>query len=111
MELELFEPQPENTMDFYAEKPIKIVAKGTYKELATFVSDLSGLPRIVTINNINLTPVENSGRLKLDAMVKTYRYIQDDEEGINEKQIKDKVAGKQVSFNLHSLLLNHKRAS
>jgi hypothetical protein len=44
-------------------------------------------------------------------MVKTYRYIQDDEEGINEKQIKDKVAGKQVSFNLHSLLLNHKRAS
>ena len=111
LELELFEPQPENTMDFYAEKPIKIVAKGTYKELATFVSDLSGLPRIVTINNINLTPVESSGRLKLDAMVKTYRYIQDDEEGINEKQIKDKVAGKQVSFNLHSLLLNHKRAS
>lgn len=58
LELELFEPQPENTMDFYAEKPIKIVAKGTYKELATFVSDLSGLPRIVTINNINLTPVK-----------------------------------------------------
>jgi type IV pilus assembly protein PilO len=111
LELELFEPQPENTMDFYAEKPIKIVAKGTYKELATFVSDLSGLPRIVTINNINLTPVENSGRLKLDAMVKTYRYIQEDEDGINEKQIKDKVAGKKVSLNLNQLWLNHKGIS
>ncbi len=61
LELELFEPQSEVQMDFYAEKPIKIIAKGSYRELATFVSDISGLSRIVTINNIDLKPDEKSG--------------------------------------------------
>ena len=77
LELELFQPQPDVTMDFYAEKPIKIIAKGTYRELATFVSDIAGLPRIVTINDIDLTPLADTGRLRMDAMVRTYRYLDD----------------------------------
>lgn len=75
LELELFEPTPELLMDFYAEKPIKIIAKGTYHELASFVSDISGLPRIVTIHNIDLLPEKNSKRLRMEAIVKTYRYL------------------------------------
>ncbi|UOG93940.1 MAG: type 4a pilus biogenesis protein PilO [Candidatus Thiothrix sulfatifontis] len=77
LELELFEPQNEVQMEFYAEKPIKIIAKGSYRELATFVSDISGLSRIVTINNIDLKPEEQSGRLRLEATLKTYRYLED----------------------------------
>ncbi len=74
--LELFEPQGEVQMEFYAEKPIKIIAKGSYRELATFVSDISGLSRIVTINNIDLKP-NDGGRLRMEATLKTYRYLQD----------------------------------
>ncbi len=70
--LELFEPQGEVQMEFYAEKPIKIIAKGSYRELATFVSDISGLSRIVTINNIDLKP-NDGGRLRMEATLKTYR--------------------------------------
>lgn len=94
LELELFEPQAEVHMDFYAEKPIKIIAKGSYRELATFVSDISGLPRIVTINNIDLKPEEKSGRLRMEAILKTFRYLQDGDSGDTPASPNDKVANK-----------------
>lgn len=78
LELELFEPMPEVHRDFYAEKPIKIIAKGSYRELATFVSDVSGLSRIVTLNDIDLQPEENGGRLRMEAILKTFRYLDED---------------------------------
>jgi len=77
LELELFEPRDEVQMGFYAEKPIKIIAKGSYQQLASFVSDLSGLPRIVTINNINLAREEKSEHLRMEATVKTFHYLDD----------------------------------
>jgi type IV pilus assembly protein PilO len=92
LEIELFEPLAELLKEFYAEKPIKLIALGTYQQLATFVSDISGLPRIVTIHNINLLPevnknapaesknsVETDGprRLRMEALIKTYRYLED----------------------------------
>jgi type IV pilus assembly protein PilO len=64
-------------MDFYAEKPIKIIAKGSYRELATFVSDIAGLPRIVTISDITLKPEADTDMLRMEAMVRTYRYLDD----------------------------------
>ncbi len=92
LEIVLFEPLAEVSQEFYAEKPIKLIALGTYKELATFVSDISGLPRIVTIHNIDLRVVaEDSNepeaaasleddvakRLRMEALIKTYRYLED----------------------------------
>jgi type IV pilus assembly protein PilO len=79
LELELFEPMNDVQMDFYSEKPIKIIAHGTYRELATFVSDISGLSRIVTINNIDLKPDDKTTRLRMEATVKTYRYLSDED--------------------------------
>lgn len=91
LEIDLFEPKPEIHKEFFAEKPITLKAKGTYNELAAFVSDLSGLPRIVTINNILLTPEkeesnksknskksDGSSRLTLEATIKTYRYLNEE---------------------------------
>lgn len=94
LELELFEPQNEVHKDFYAEKPIKIIAKGSYRELATFVSDISGLSRIVTINDIDLKPDDKTERLRMEAMLKTFRYM---EEGSGDAPTvqADKVANKQ----------------
>ncbi len=91
LEIDLFEPKPEIQKEFFAEKPITLKAKGTYNELAAFVSDLSGLPRIVTINNIHLTPEKsgkakskkksnNGSRLILEATIKTYRYLNEEDE-------------------------------
>ncbi|MEZ5452205.1 MAG: type 4a pilus biogenesis protein PilO [Thiothrix sp.] len=87
LELELFEPQSEITREFYAEKPITIIANGSYRELATFVSDISGLSRIVTINNIDLKLAEDSNRLRMEATLKTFRYLQD---GTEESTTPDK---------------------
>ncbi|MEN9501128.1 MAG: hypothetical protein RI964_413 [Pseudomonadota bacterium] len=79
LELELFEPRDESNQEFYAEKPIKIIAKGSYRELATFVSDIAGLSRIVTIGEIELKPEEKTSRLRMEATIKTYRYLNEGE--------------------------------
>lgn len=90
LELALFEPRPEVSMEFYTEKPIKIIAQGSYRELATFVSDLSGLSRIVTISDIDLKPEDKDKdqRLRMEATVKTYRYLSEAEQAeLNAKKI------------------------
>jgi len=73
----LFEPQPEIPKDFYAEKPIKIRLSGGYHEIATFVSGVAALPRIVTLHNINVTPEgkDSFNRLSIEVTAQTYRYL------------------------------------
>jgi len=82
LEEELFRPEAEIRKDFYAELPIKIRLKGTYHELARFVSDIAALPRIVTIHEVELTDAEpgSGAELEMDLTAKTYRYLEDDEE-------------------------------
>jgi len=79
---ELFRPDAEIRRDFYAELPIKIRLKGTYHELARFVSDIAALPRIVTIHEVELKDAEagSGAELEMDLTAKTYRYLEDDEE-------------------------------
>lgn len=90
LQIELFKPKGEQQKEFYAEKPIELQAKGTYNQLAAFVSDISGLPRIVTISNIRLAPEDAKKdekkkqqpfRLTMQAVIKTYRYLDENEEG------------------------------
>ena len=89
LEIELFQPKPEQQKEFYAEKPIVLKANGTYNQLAAFVSDISGLPRIVTISDIRLSPekvVKQEKkkplpfRLTMEAIITTYRYLDENEE-------------------------------
>ena len=78
----LFQPMDEVKRDFYAEKPIKIKLDGSFHEFGSFVSDIAGLPRIVTIHDIAITPVGKDGDyddLILDLTAKTYRYMDDDQ--------------------------------
>ncbi|MET0092967.1 MAG: type 4a pilus biogenesis protein PilO [Sedimenticola sp.] len=82
LEFELFDPQPEVRREFYAELPIQLKVHGNYHELGEFVSGLAALPRIVTIHEVHVVPVEDKGTenpLVMTAIAKTYRYI--DEEG------------------------------
>jgi len=86
LQFELFQPEAELPREFYAELPIKLRVNGTYHEFGDFVSGLASLPRIVTIHNIVIKPTNNrrgqsgDAPLVLEAVAKTYRYL-DDEEG------------------------------
>jgi type IV pilus assembly protein PilO len=78
----LFQPGAEAKKDFYAELPIKITLTGSYHDFGAFVSGIAALPRIVTLHDITITPIEKSGgfdQLQLDVTAKTYRYLDDDE--------------------------------
>jgi len=77
----LFQPQAEVPKDFYAEKPIKIHLTGGYHEMANFVSGIAGLPRIVTLHDITITPeqADSFDSLNLEVTAKTYRYIEEAE--------------------------------
>ena len=88
LQFELFKPESESMAEFYAETPIKVKVTGGYHDIAAFVSDISKLSRIVTLQDISMEPAKD-GVLNMDATVKTYRYL-DDEEMIAQKQAKDK---------------------
>jgi type IV pilus assembly protein PilO len=78
----LFQPGVEAKKDFYAELPIKITLTGSYHDFGAFVSGIAALPRIVTLHDITITPLEKNGsfdQLQLDVTAKTYRYLDDDE--------------------------------
>ncbi|XOV87095.1 MAG: type 4a pilus biogenesis protein PilO [Pseudomonadota bacterium] len=76
--------EPEQTHEFYIEKPIRIVVSGSYHDLGAFVSDVADLSRIVTLHDFSIVPVnkrsarpsedENSGLLRMSILAKTYRY-------------------------------------
>jgi type IV pilus assembly protein PilO len=78
----LFQPGAEAKKDFYAELPIKITLTGSYHDFGAFVSGIAALPRIVTLHDITITPIDKTGgfdQLQLDVTAKTYRYLDDDE--------------------------------
>jgi type IV pilus assembly protein PilO len=80
----LFQPGAEKSNGFYAELPIHIRLVGSYHEFGSFVSGIAALPRIVTLHDISITPVDTSksgsgyDNLTMDVTAKTYRYIEDE---------------------------------
>jgi len=90
LQFELFRPQGETATEFYAETPISVKVTGGYHDVAAFVSDVSKLSRIVTIHDIAMEPAKD-GVLAMDATVKTYRYL-DEEEVMAQKKAKEAAA-------------------
>jgi type IV pilus assembly protein PilO len=81
---ELFEPQNEIKQDFYAEQPINVRMVGTYHQFGNFVGSVASLSRVVilTMRDIELEPIPDSqGRLRLEGVVTTYRYLDESEGG------------------------------
>lgn len=81
LEEKLFQPQPEQKKDFYAELPIKISLTGSYHEFGEFVSGIAALPRIVTLHDIEIKTATKDAydQLTLELTAKTYRYLDEDE--------------------------------
>ncbi|NNC26883.1 type 4a pilus biogenesis protein PilO [Salinisphaera sp. USBA-960] len=74
----LFKPKKSHKHKFYVTLPNKLVVRGAYHDLARFVSDVAQLSRIVTIDSVDIRPVEHDpDNLKMRVTLKTYRYIGD----------------------------------
>jgi type IV pilus assembly protein PilO len=78
LQFELFKPGQVVVKDYYAELPINIKVTGSYHDVGSFTSDIANLPRIVTLNNMHLATGKD-GTLTLDAVAKTFRYLDKDE--------------------------------
>ena len=78
LQFELFRPGAVIVRDYYAEQPIDIKVTGSYHDVGAFTSDIANLPRIVTLNNMSLA-TNPAGILTLDAVAKTFRYLDPDE--------------------------------
>ncbi|CAL63232.1 Pilus assembly protein, PilO precursor [Herminiimonas arsenicoxydans] len=78
LQFELFKPGQVIVRDYYAELPIDIKVSGHYHDVGAFTSDIANLPRIVTLNKMNLV-VAKDNTLTLDAVAKTFRYLDDEE--------------------------------
>jgi len=78
LQFELFKPAASEKMaDFYAELPINIKITGNYHDMGAFASDVAQLPRIVTLNDLVISA--DKGTLALEAVAKTFRYLDEDE--------------------------------
>lgn len=94
LSVELFKPGGEAPRDFYAEVPITLTLTGGYHDIGGFTGDIAKLPRIVTLNDLNLTAGSKEGLLVLKTTAKTFRYLDEEELARQRKANADKGAKK-----------------
>ncbi len=96
LQFELFKPGQEIVKDFYAELPINVRLTGSYHDFGAFAGDIGKLSRIVTLNNISITanPQAKDGSLVMDAVTKTFRYLDDEELAAKKKAAQAAKGGK-----------------
>ena len=78
LQFAMFKPGQATPKDYYAELPIEIRLYGSYHDMGAFASDVAHLSRIVTLNNLNIT-TNKDGTLTLEAVAKTFRYLDAEE--------------------------------
>ena len=93
LQFELFKPSPEIVKDFYAELPISVKLTGNYHDFGAFAADIGRLSRIVTLNNVAITPAKD-GTLTMDAVTKTFRYLDESELAARRKATQAAKGGK-----------------
>jgi type IV pilus assembly protein PilO len=92
LQFELFKPGQVVVREYYAELPIDIKITGNYHDVGAFTSDIANLPRIVTLNNLNLVAGKD-GTLTMDAVAKTFRYLDREEVAAQRKAEADAKKG------------------
>ena len=96
LQFDLFRPGQEVSKDFYAELPIDVRLTGSYHDFGAFAGDIGALSRIVTLNNISISvnPQAKDGSLVMDAVTKTFRYLDDEELAAKKKAAQAAKGGK-----------------
>lgn len=90
---EAFVPGQEVVKEFYAELPVTLKLTGGYHDFGAFAADIAKLPRIVTLNNVDIKPLQG-GKLSMDAVAKTFRYLDQEELAQQKKAAKPTAGGK-----------------
>jgi len=93
LQFELFRPGQVSVKDYYAELPIAVRVTGRYHDIGAFAADIANLSRIVTLNNLNITPAKD-GNLVMDTTAKTFRYLDSEEVALQRKSAPAKGAKK-----------------
>ena len=75
--IDQFIPGQTETKEYYAELPIAIRVTGRFHDIGAFAADIAALSRIVTLHNLSITPDPKSagGGLSMEALARTYRYL------------------------------------
>jgi type IV pilus assembly protein PilO len=95
LQFDLFKPGTEVSKGFYAELPITVNLTGSYHDFGAFSGDIAKLPRVVTLNDINISSSGKSGEvLTLVTTAKTFRYLDEQEVATKKKQEKAQGANK-----------------
>lgn len=92
LQFELFRPGQVIVKDYYAELPIAVRVTGRYHDMGAFAADIANLSRIVTLNNLAVTP-QKDGSLTMDATARTFRYLDADEQASQQKEKAKAAAG------------------
>jgi type IV pilus assembly protein PilO len=95
LQFELFRPGQVSVKEYYAELPIAIRVSGRYHDIGAFAADIANLSRIVTLNNMAITPVKD-GVMTMDSTAKTFRYLDPDEVASQRKVAEAAAAAKAV---------------
>lgn len=82
LEIQSIALKPEVSKEFYIELPIDVQVSGTYHDIASFISGVASLPRIVTLHDFSLVPNKGKapGDLQMSINAKTYRYSEQKDE-------------------------------
>jgi type IV pilus assembly protein PilO len=86
LDFELFQPTGEVNKNFYAKIPVKLKVIGTYNDIGRFAAAVAAMPRIVTINDIDIARMPDAGatslakaqasqKLVMQCTATTYRYL------------------------------------
>jgi type IV pilus assembly protein PilO len=84
LQFDLFKPGQIAVKQYYAELPISLKVTGRYHDIGSFASDIANLSRIVTLNNLNISPRQDN-TLSLETTAKTFRYLDADEQATQKK--------------------------
>ena len=96
LQFELFKPNAEIVKDFYAELPISVRLTGVYHDFGAFAGDIAALSRIVALSNISIgvNTQAKDDSLIMDAVARTFRYLDEEEIAANKKAAQAAKGGK-----------------
>ena len=88
LSIDFFKPEGLRPKEFYSEYPIKLKVTGRYHEFAEFISGVAALPRIVTVQDIEVKSADpkakNGDKLTMELTAITYQYLDENSEVVSE---------------------------
>jgi type IV pilus assembly protein PilO len=90
LEIEYFKPEGLRAKEFYSEYPIKLKVTGHYHEFAEFISGVAALPRIVTVQDIEVKPADpkvGGTKLTMELTAITYQYLDESQQDAGEEAV------------------------